>query len=505
MPMPKIDVAALAGMPLDEMERTLAALTEHRRTNFADFWNPYPKQTEFFTMGASLAERLLMAGNQLGKSDAGAFEAYCHLTGFYPDWWRGRRFDRPVKAWAASESTTVSRDVAQTKLCGEPGVTSALGTGFIPLHCFADKPSLARGAVADAYDTIQVYHHNKDGVRDGISTLQFKSYEQGRKKFQGRTLDFIWWDEEPPEDIYIEGNARWSATGGMSFMTFTPLEGMSTVVLHFIESTDERSGLLKFRADECPHMTPERIADLRAKYPPHTWEARLNGEPFMGSGRVFRTADQMIVFPMEQKIPAHWALLWGIDFGITHPFAAVLGAWDRDSDVIYLLAAYRAADQLPIVHAQALRSIAAEVPVAWPHDGHQREKGSGEELAKIYKALGLKMLHTHASYPLGGFSTEAAVLEMQQRFADGRLKVREDLGDYIDEYRMYHRKDGLIVKVRDDLLSATQKILMMRRFAKPGGMKPSQFMPVPGERGLRPTRRPDIDPWSGREVQPASN
>ena len=478
-----IDPAALEGMTLDEIEETLAALVEHKRTNLLDFWTPYPRQREFIKLGATTSERLLLAGNQLGKSDTGAYETACHATGLYPKDWEGRRFDHPTKSWAAGESTTVGRDVAQTKLCGEPGRESALGTGFIPKACFADKPTLARGAVADAYDTIQVYHHNKDGVRDGISTIQFKSYEQGRKKFQGRTLDFIWWDEEPAQDIYIEGNARWSATGGMSFMTFTPLEGLSTVVLHFLESTEERCAFLKFRVDECPHMTPEKIADIKAKYPPHTWEARLNGEPFMGSGRVFRTETSLIQFPVRQTVPAYWALLWGIDFGINHPFAAVLGAWDRDSDILYLLATYKASDMLPIVHAEAIRRIGAAVPVAWPHDGHQRDKGSGEALSKQYKDLGLKMLPSHARYPDGNYSPEAVVQEMQQRLADGRLRVREDLEDWFNEYRMYHRKDGKLVQIRDDLLSATMKIVMMRRHARP--------VPLGYQRRFDPNMRPE--------------
>jgi phage terminase large subunit-like protein len=114
------------------------------------------------------------------------------------------------------------RDIQQKKLCGEPGVDAAFGTGMIPKAAFADKPSLARG-VTDAYDTIQVRH--KSG---GVSVGRFKSYEQGRAKFQGETLDWLWFDEEPPEDVYSEGLTRTVATGGMAYMTFTPLKGRST-------------------------------------------------------------------------------------------------------------------------------------------------------------------------------------------------------------------------------------------------------------------------------------
>lgn len=498
--MKNIDIESLAEISLDDLEKTLAALVDHKRYNLIDFWEPYPKQREFLDAGARLNERLLIAGNQVGKSDTGAFETAVHLTGLYPEWWKGRRFDRPVKAWAASESTTVVREVAQTKLCGLAGSVEDFGTGFIPKRCFAGKPTMARGAVADSYDTIKVYHHNKDGIQDGISVLSFKSYEQGRTKFQGSTLDFIWWDEEPPEDIYTEGNARWTATGGMSFITFTALKGQTTIVLKFLNEPSLKRDMVRMGVKDAAHMTPERIADAMAKYPVHEHAARINGEILLGEGRIFTTPEEHILFPIAQPIPPHWALLWGIDFGISHPFAAVLSAWDRDTDTIYIIQTYRAANELPLIHSEAIRRVAANVPVAWPHDGHAREKGTGENLAKVYKALDLKMLPTHAQYPEGGYSTEAAVLEMQQRLADGRLKVREDLGDWFDEYRMYHREKGLIVKIRDDLMSATQKIMMAKRHAK---VVPLGWTARPAKRssGERPARTPPINPWTGREIR----
>ena len=495
-----IDLELLQGLTPDEQEQLLAQMLDNRRFNRMEFWTPYPKQQDFFALGTKYRERLLIAGNQLGKSECGAYELACHLTGFYPPDWPGFKYVGPTSWWAAGVSTTVVRDVQQTKLCGPPGSEEEFGTGFIPKHCFAGKPTIARGAVANAYDTVQVYHHTPDGIRDGISTLQFKSYEQGRSKFQGSTLTGgVWWDEEPPADVYTEGNTRWSATNGRSFMTFTPLEGSTDVVLRFLEDTTGKLAFIKFRAEECAHMTPERIADLKAKYPRHEWEARLNGEPFMGSGRVFQTPEELITFPRSTKVLPHWALIWGIDFGITHPFAAVLMAYDRDEDVCYILSCYKAANELPLVHSQAIRSIAADVPVAWPHDGHAREKGTGEALAAQYKRFGLKMLPTHAQFPDKSLSTEAAVLEMDHRFASRRLLVREDLADFFSEYRAYHRKDGLLVKLRDDLLSATMKAIMMKRFARTGVGRPDAAPYDPSSRArLRPTRRPDVNPWTGR-------
>ncbi len=500
------DLEKLSGMGEEELEATLLALIGHKRHNALDFIELYPKQKEFITMGGSKQERMLFAGNQMGKSYVGAFETACHLTGLYPKWWSGRRFDHKVRGWAAGESTTVTRDVGQTLLCGEPGVDSEFGTGLIPKHCFADRPTLARGAVADAYDTIAVWHHT-NGVRDGISTLQFKSYEQGRKKFQGRTLDFVWWDEEPPMDVYVEGNARWSATGGMSYMTFTPLQGMSDVVYRFWsmqqgETPEQfaRRGHLTMGYKDSLHMTPEKVADLLSKYPRHEHDARINGAPLLGSGRILLFDEAAIGFPRGQIIPDHWAKLWGVDFGITHPFAAVLIAWDRDLDIVYVMHTYRAANELPLVHTEALRAIAADVPVAWPHDGEKREENKSGQLAPMYKKFDLRMLPKHAHYPGGGFSTEAAIMELQQRLqkagGPGGIRWCEDLEDLFVEARGYHRKDGLIVKLRDDLLSALFKALMMKRYARPGPIGYAPRPPMLARRN-RPLRTPRVNPWTG--------
>ncbi len=319
-------------------------------------------------------------------------------------------------------------------------------------------------------------------------------------KFQGSSLDFWWPDEEPPFDIYTEGCTRFAATRGMSFMTFTPLFGMSDVVTRFLEKPDPSRAVVQMGIKDAPHMSPEMIAELLARYPTHEREARMNGEPLLGEGRIFLTDPEKITFPPDMPIPAHWAKLWGVDFGITHPFAAVLMAWDRDDDTWYVLATYRAADELPLVHTEAIRSIASEVPVAWPHDGHRRDPGSGATLAALYKKLDLRMLPTHAHFPQKGFSTEAAVMEMQQRFqksgGPGGLRVRADLVDFFQEYRGYHRKDGLIVKVRDDLLSACMKALMMRRHAKVVPLGRISNRGAQG--GSRPTHEAPFNPFTGR-------
>lgn len=464
-----------------DLSRNLSALQQlaYRKKFWRlEFFKAYPKQLEFFAHSKTKRERLLMAANQVGKTYAGAGEVTNHLTGRYPDWWPGRVWRRPVRMWAAGESSLLVRDVQQKLLCGEPGVEVALGTGMIPKDLFADKPSLARG-VTDAYDTVQITHSNPEVKKgnyiqtpcnDGVSILKFKSYEQGRLKFQGETIDGFWGDEEPPMEIYSEMLTRITATKGMGFITFTPLKGMSDVVIRFLnEKSDDRS-VTTMMIEDAEHIAPEERAKIIAGYPAHEREARSKGIPMLGSGKVFQVSEEAITEPALQHVPEHWVKIWGVDFGIGHPFGAVLLLWDKDADCIHVHAAIRMVDEgqgsLPIHHAKAMKAIGAEVPVAWPQDGTAREKSSGHTVADAYKKEGLRMLPDHATWEDGGISTEAGIIELTDRMTSGRFKVAAHLSQWFEEFRMYHRKDGQIVKVRDDLMSATRVGVMMKRFAK---------------------------------------
>lgn len=212
---------------VSDLIRTIAELERRQNRNRLESYNPYPRQREFHDAGARHRERLFMAGNQLGKTWAGGFECAMHLTGRYPDWWAGRRYRRPVRLWAAGVTGESTRDNSQRVLLGPPTLREQWGTGTIPGETI-EYLSLGRG-VADAVDTIVVRH-----VSGALSSLAFKAYGMGRAKWQGETLDGVWFDEEPPLDIYTEGLTRTNATAGFTMITFTPLLGMSGVVRLFL-------------------------------------------------------------------------------------------------------------------------------------------------------------------------------------------------------------------------------------------------------------------------------
>ena len=200
----------------------------------------YPRHLEFFSAGAQYRERCFMAANRVGKTyGGGGFELTCHLTGDYPPWWDGRRFDRPIRAWAAGKTNETTRDIIQRTLLGEvvPGARKGVdGTGIVPGALLG--PITWKQGVADLVDTIKV-KHKPSGM---WSSLGLKSYQQGRGSFEGTAQHAIWLDEEPPMDVYQECLVRTATVRGIVMLTFTPLEGLSEVVLQF-QPADMRPSL----------------------------------------------------------------------------------------------------------------------------------------------------------------------------------------------------------------------------------------------------------------------
>lgn len=408
-----------------------------------------------------------------GKTLAIGAELAFHLTGLYAPWWVGRRWDRPIVAWAAGETAETTRDNPQRVLVGMP---SQEGTGMIPRKHLALTPGEYGkvSGVADLYDFIKVRHHDSQGVEDGWSFLRLKYYAQGAAKWQGPPVDFVWFDEEPPSDVYSEGMARITATAGMVALSFTPLLGMSDVVKRYLMEPSEDRAEVNMTIEDAQHIKPEDRAKIIAGYAEHERDARARGIPIMGSGLVFPIAESIIKVPAFD-LPAYWPRLAAMDFGSDHPTACVWLAHDRDADVVYVYDAYRRSGRptpVPVpIHASAIKSRGAWIPVAWPHDGNN-ETAAGPQLAKQYRAEGVLMRPENAKFALdpqdpkrNPISVEAGLSEMWTRMQTGRLKVFGHLEDWMQEFRLYHRDKGLIVKIMDDLLSATRYGIMDLRFA----------------------------------------
>lgn len=230
-------------------------------------------------------------------------------------------------------------------------------------------------------------------------------------------------------------------------------------------SANPDRGVVFATIDDALHFDEDTRRQIIESYPPHEREARTKGVPIMGSGRVFPVEESAITID-PIAIPEHWAQINGIDFGWDHPFGAVNCAWDRDADCFYVCKEYQAREETPLIHVGAVKPWGDWIPTAWPHDGLQHDKGSGEELAKTYKGHGLSMTAERATFVDGSSGVEAGIMEMLERMQTNRWKVFSTCGAWLAEFRLYHRKDGRIVKIRDDCISSSRYAYMMRRMAK---------------------------------------
>lgn len=458
---------------MDDIKRLrelVEAQESYKRNNKVKFFKPYDWQIKFVNASKENTQKLAMCANRIGKTFTGAAEMAYHLTGDYPDWFDGRRFDKPINAWACGVTNVTTRDILQLELLGQPDDPTALGTGAIPKDCIVDTIRLP--GVPNALQSVTVKH--KSG---GISRLGFKCYEMGEHKFMGSALDFIWLDEEPPHNIFTQCITRTATTNGVVSMTFTPENGMTPTVRAFMYDLQRGQSLIQATWDDAPHINEETKKQLLSVYSPHEREMRARGIPVFGSGQVFPFPEDVITcepFP----IPDHYARICGLDFGFDHPTAAIWIAWDRESDTVYVYDEHYLSKQTAVVHAAAINSRPRWIPVVYPHDGLQHDKGSGIQLAQQYRAQGVNMTAEHFKNPIalgenssgkGSNSIEVGIMEMYQMFEQGRLKIFSTCRNWLQEYREYHRKDGKIVPIKDDAISASRYAIMSRaRYAVAG-------------------------------------
>lgn len=211
----------------------------------------YPRSLAFWKGGAEHRERLFLAANRTGKTVSAAYELTAHVTGDYPPWWEGRRFPKATGWWVAGDTRETTRDILQWELFGaREAIRHGTYNGMIPAHLIVDRTM--KNGVADCLDTVWITHNSLRHGSHPLSTIQFKSYDQGRESFQGTSLTGgVWLDEEPPDasdqptgggtpsgagDIYTECLMRTATTGGLLMTTLTPLRGLTPFIDQFLET-----------------------------------------------------------------------------------------------------------------------------------------------------------------------------------------------------------------------------------------------------------------------------
>ena len=315
-------------------------------------------------------------------------------------------------------------------------------------HRRETKPAGVLG-IADLLDTIKVQH-----VSGGMSIIGLKTYFSGREKFQGETVGL---------DLALH-----RGTNPNQYRRRACMDDVHALARNERCCPSVSAGkiiVIGMTIEEALHYTTEERQKIIDSYPPDERECRSKGIPVLGSGRIFPIAEIKIACE-HRDFPSHWPRIGGMDFGWDHPFAAVELNWDRDTDTVYVARCHRLKEATPIEHAAAIRSWGRDLRWSWPREGKREAlEGAGIALAEQYRDQGLYMLPEHAQFEDGSVSVEAGLMMMLDRMRKGKLRVFKEHLDWWEEFRLYHRKNGKVVKEGDDLVCATRYALMSLRYA----------------------------------------
>ena len=455
------------------LEELIEAHEYDKRFRSLYFYEPYEYQLSFHNAIGLETERpasqkALMAANRVGKSFSAAKEVAIHATGLYPDWWEGQRFNEPVQIIAAGVTNDTTKNIVQKELLGDPDDPRSLGTGAIPKDLILE--TVRKPGVPNAFQAVTVKHTR------GVSKILLMAYEQDWKKFMGTAADVVWGDEEPPIEVWSQFlRMTTDRPNAILLLTFTPEEGVTKVVDGFMNHLKYGQALVNATWDDAPHLTEDKKKQILEALPEWQRDMRSKGVPLMGSGLVWpMSEDEIKCDPVD--IPDYWPRVCGIDFGVDHPFAAAWIAWDRDLDIVYVYDVYRKSRATISENATSLRQRDMWIPVIWPHDGNQEDPKSARTMADLYRAEGVNMWYESFTNPpspgqkKGDLGVEAGLQHIWERMKSGRFKVFSNCSEWFEEFRMYHRKDGKVVPLKDDVMSATRYACQSLRNARTANM-----------------------------------
>lgn len=438
----KMEQAVALAAEIEKRQRgnkidTFYATAENRRQ--------YPKHMRFFELGKEYRERLFLAANRVGKTEGGIlYETVLHATGLYPDWWNGRRFSHPVECWVGGDTGTSVRDILQSKLLGKPG---EFGTGLIRADSLLGEPSSKRG-IPDAVETIYV-----KSAHGGTSTIQLKTYEQGREAWQGTSKHVVAFDEEVPEDIAGEGVMRTMDCDGIVLYGYTPLNGMTEVTQKFVDGEDaDIRTYVQASWDDVPHLSAKAKEELLRLTPLHLRKVRSKGEVAQGIGAIYPVdIEKLLIDPFP--LPKHFARGFALDVG-WNCTAALFGAINRETDILYVYDLHYQGEQEPVIHASAIKRR-GRMPGLFDPAARGRSQVDGRQVLAQYQKEGLILIPAENA-------VEAGILEVWTRAIEGRLRIfRGACRDLEREWGMYHRDNkGQVVKKNDHALDALRYLVM---------------------------------------------
>ncbi len=409
----------------------------------------YPCQMELMKAGKKHKIRALVGGNGSGKSVWNAYESMIHLTGKYPSWWEGYKFKGPIDGWICARETKALRDGIQEILFGGIGQDD-IGTGMLAREDLTDDSgqiqTWAMAGTANCIGQFRIRHYT-NGIFDGWSKCEFKTYAQGWKEFQGPTRQWISFDEEPDDEkIFAEciGRLRPKDGGemGLFLATFTPTAGYTTTYLSFVPNGQFPAGgthpddpskyTQKITWKDSPHLTDEWKNSALAQWKltdPNNIEARTTGLAAMGSGRVYPINEQEVICS-RQSIPAYWKKVYGMDPGAAN-FAGCWIAQDTNTGILYVYDEYKTSRHIMyLIHAEAFKTRGEWITGGIdPHEA-VKPRDTGESVQSYFESQGLHLIEAKGD-------PDAIRMRIRAMFESGALRIMDNCTQLINEIRTY--------------------------------------------------------------------
>jgi len=488
----------LDGTTKSTLEDLAWAVADDMRYNELKYFRPFEHQKRFFTTKTD--RRGILAANRIGKTVSTCYETAYHLTGRYPDWWEGRRFDKPITVMVAGEGWSQVALVLQNELLGTPDIKikENIGTGAIPRDCIVTDTMRCDGA-----NVIGVEIRHKSGTN---SYLLFANYTQEVRQLQGFKLNLAVFDEQPPDDFFSEIVTRTATTQGMVLCSFTPLKGLNGLVSKFW-NREEGYDYIRVAWDDVPEydqwgepfLLKETRQQLERDYLPHEREARIAGKPIMGQGAVFQLNSWPTYKLGEYKFKEMPGInrVIALDLGLVNDKTVIsLMYWHPEEQRAWLHTQIRVSgldEANPTNYINhLLRPEVFGTPIVLPADASTpgRYTMSSTSIRELFEQYGLNVWPKPIMNPpdLQGRTTNHksyGVNVMRQMLEAGTLEINENCTDFLREAQNYYVDPQGRFSDPDDCIDSARYALIacLQGIAEPwDGLSPQQRMAVAKDR-----------------------